>query len=138
MSPDEGGAETRELTLVQRALATGNRRLGWLLSSPRLTRLLGLEPIRIRYVGPRSGRTIELPAWAKSTDNGLLVRVGLPAQKRWWRTFRRARPIQIHIDGGWRAGTAVVREPKPGAVEVIVTWAAPTQASAPESTPSAP
>lgn len=109
-------------TLVQRVARFGNKVFEPILSSRRLTRLMGREPIQIRYVGRKSGRQISLPAWAKVGPDGVLITVVSSAQKTWWRNFRSEQPIEIRLGELWRRGVAVVEHPSPGRVQVRVTW----------------
>lgn len=89
---------------------------------PVLTRLLGVRVAKLRYRGRRSGREISLTTWCKPTAEGVLITVGGPGRKTWWRNFRTAGPIEIEVDGVRHLGTAQVREPKPGRVQVAVTY----------------
>lgn len=110
-------------SLAQRLMRAGNRIVDPVLSRPGVARVFGFVPIRIRYVGRRSGRTFELPAWARRTPDGLRIIVGVSGSKRWWRNFRTPQPLEVRVDGAFRPATAVVHEPRPGRVEVHVTWA---------------
>ena len=93
-----------------------------LFTHPRLMRLLRMKAARLRYTGRRSGRTITLTVWCRPTPDGVVVDVGVPSQKTWWRNFRTPAPIDVLLDGSWRSGTAVVGHPKPGRVRVRVVF----------------
>ena len=80
------------------------------LSSAWLTRLVGVEPVRLRYTARRSGRVIELKVWAKPTERGLDVDVGAASSKSWWRNFRTPQPIEARRHGAWHRGTGLVDE----------------------------
>ena len=43
--------------------------------------------INIRYVGRRSGRTIETPVGYRRTSDGVVINVMSPDNKTWWRNF---------------------------------------------------
>lgn len=92
------------------------------LRQPWARRLTGVEPVRVRYRGRRSGRTVELPVMARPLPDGAVVTVGMADSKVWWRNFRRTHPLELQVRGQWRAGAGVVEEPHPGAVRVRITW----------------
>jgi hypothetical protein len=66
----------------------------------------------LRFAGRLSGRLIALPvAYAVAdTDAGtvVVVLVGRSIGKTWWHNFRHEYPVEVLIDGRWRAGTGQV------------------------------
>jgi hypothetical protein len=57
-----------------------------LLRSP-LHPLLSRRLVLLRVTGRRSDRTFELPVGYVRNDTGILVTVGAPDRKQWWRNF---------------------------------------------------
>ena len=53
----------------------------------------------VTYSGRRSGRTIEVPVQYRESEGAILVRVGAPARKQWWRNFEPARPASLLVRG---------------------------------------
>ena len=102
--------------------ATPTTKVERLLTHPLLTRLLRVQAARIHYRGRRSGREISLTVWCRPTEDGVLIDVGAPGRKTWWRTFRTAAPIEVELADVRRCGTAQVQHPKPGRVQVRVTY----------------
>jgi hypothetical protein len=64
----------------------------------------------VRYTGPRSGRVVTLPTLYARHGDGLVILVGWPEKKRWWRAFRTAHDLEVLVRGRWeprRAHTVV-------------------------------
>jgi hypothetical protein len=78
-----------------------------LLRSP-LHRLLSRRLVLLRVTGRRSGRTFELPVAYVRGDTGLVVTVGAPERKRWWRNIEGPTPITAVLRGRTRSGVAEV------------------------------
>lgn len=76
-----------KLSAARRGLA---RAQTVLINTLRRTPLAPKNTIVVRYTGPKSGRTIELPVWAvhDSANHRWIVGVGAADVKTWWRTFR--------------------------------------------------
>ncbi len=53
-------------------------------------RLLSSTTVALRYTGVRSGTQFTLPARYASADDDIVIMVGRPEHKTWWRNFRRA------------------------------------------------
>ncbi|WP_433520212.1 hypothetical protein ACQPZ2_22290 [Nocardia pseudovaccinii] len=64
----------------------------------------------LRYQARRSGRPIALPVSYARMDHTVIVRVGRPESKTWWRNFRTPRPLSIWLDGQWYRGTGHVTQ----------------------------
>jgi hypothetical protein len=91
----------------------GNRMVGALLASP-LHRLLSGSTDLVRSTGRRSGRTFTTPTQYARHGDDLVILVGKPDTKTWWRNFREDRDLDVLVQGRWlpMTGRAVV-----GAVE---------------------
>ena len=68
--------------------------------------------INIRYVGRRSGKTIETPVGYRRSGDKIVINVMSPDNKTWWRNFsRRRRPD--HTAEARRAGPHRPRRRRP-------------------------
>jgi hypothetical protein len=78
--------------------------------------------INIRYVGRRSGRTIETPIGYRRTGDGIVINVMSPDNKTWWRNFLGdGAPITLlRFDGKDRTAHAVANRDSAGRVSVSV------------------
>ena len=83
----------------------GNRIVQWLLQSPAHRVLSGSTDL-VRYQGRRSGRTIITPTQYATSGDDLVILVGRPDTKTWWRNFRDRNDIDVLVKGSWRAMTA--------------------------------
>lgn len=79
----------------------GNRVVMMLLRSPLHGVLSGSTDV-VRYTGRRSGRVIATPTQYVAEGDGLVILVGRPESKRWWRNFREERPVEVLVRGRWR------------------------------------
>lgn len=82
---------------------------GWVLHTAWLRRLADHQVIELRYTA-RTGRTVALPVMYAQQGNVLVVLVGGPEGKRWWRHFRQPQPVRVLLRGVTRTGTARVVE----------------------------
>jgi hypothetical protein len=87
------------------ALGVVNPLVRALLRSP-LHPLLSRRIVLLRVTGRRSGRTFELPVGYKRSDAGILVTVGAPEHKQWWRNIDGPTPVTVVLCGRTRAGVA--------------------------------
>jgi hypothetical protein len=55
----------------------------------------------IRYTGRRSGKRFSLPAQYLRHDGEIVVYVGRPATKAWWRNFRDGADADVLVGGTW-------------------------------------
>jgi hypothetical protein len=78
--------------------------------------------INIRYVGRRSGKTIETPVGYRRTADGLIINVMSPQNKTWWRNFLGdgGEITLLKFDGRDRTGHAIANRDPKGAVSVAV------------------
>ena len=90
-----------------------------LLRSP-LHRVLSGRLVLLRVRGRRSGRLIELPVGYEAHDDAIVVHVGRPDAKRWWRNIGTRTPVELVLRGRTRAGVAERIEPGPGQVDVRI------------------
>ena len=77
------------------------------LGSP-ARRVLGRGLVGLRLTGRRTGRTVELPVQYARHGRSLVVLPGRPEQKTWWRNLDRPAPVEVLLDGNWRAGVGQV------------------------------
>lgn len=78
----------------------------------------------VYYQGHRSGRHFSLVVAFRRTDRGLVIKVEMPEQKRWWRNFARRRPMIIETAGEQRSGDGLATRDARGRVHVLVDLAA--------------
>jgi hypothetical protein len=64
--------------------------------------------VLVRYTGRVTGSVRELPVNCSRYENGLLIRVGRPEQKTWWRNFREPWPIELVRGGNVVRGVGTV------------------------------
>jgi hypothetical protein len=75
------------------------------LKSP-LHRVMSGTLALIRYQGLHSGNEYTLPVQYADTHGGLVVVVGKPGTKTWWRNFTTMGQAQILLAGSWKPVTA--------------------------------
>jgi hypothetical protein len=78
--------------------------------------------INIRYVGRRSGKTIQTPVGYRRSGDTIVINVMSPDNKTWWRNFvGDGGPITLlKLDGADRTGHAVANRDDKGRVSVSV------------------
>lgn len=96
-----------------------------LIDAPVLGPLVRRGLINIRYVGRRSGKTIETPVGYRRDGDAIVINVMAPDKKVWWRNFLgEGGPITLlRLDGRDRSGHAVAHRDAQGRVSVRVTLA---------------
>lgn len=94
-----------------------------LLDAPVVGRIVGRGMTKIRYVGRRSGKTVELVVGYRRSGEDVLIGVAGPDGKTWWRNFLGdGAPIELlGIDGHDRIAHAVATRDERGRVTVTVT-----------------
>jgi hypothetical protein len=99
-----------------------NRLATALLDAPVLGRIVGRGLVKIRYVGRRSGKTVELPVGYRRSGNDIVIGVAAPDAKTWWRNFLGdGAPIEVlGLDGRDRIAHAVASRDEQGSVTVTV------------------
>ena len=93
-----------------------------LLDAPVMGRLVGRGLVKIRYVGRRSGKTVELPVGYRRSGKDIVIGVVAPGDKTWWRNFLGdGAPIELlGLDGRDRIAHAVAHRDEQGRVSVTV------------------
>ncbi|MFI5508375.1 hypothetical protein ACIA48_12960 [Mycobacterium sp. NPDC051804] len=93
-----------------------------LIDAPVLGPVVRRGMINIRYVGRRSGKTIETPIGYRRTADGIVINVMSPDNKTWWRNFLGdGGPITLlKFDGQDRTGHAVANRDANGRVSVSI------------------
>ena len=90
-----------------------------LTTSPRWGRFLGRTIAMITYTGRKSGRAISLPVGYHRSGDDVVITVGMPDAKTWWRNFLGdGAPLTITLDGRDRTGHAIARRDDHGRVAV--------------------
>jgi len=99
-----------------------NRLAVALLDAPVLGRIVGRGLVKIRYVGRRTGKTVELPVGYRRSGNDIVIGVAAPDAKTWWRNFLGdGAPIELlGLDGRDRIAHAVAHRDEQGRVSVTV------------------
>lgn len=95
----------------------------FLINAPVIGPLLGRGLVVVRYVGRRSGQTFEIPVGYRRSGDGLVIGVGAPDAKNWWRNFLGdGGPITLlNLHGRDRTGHAVAHRDARGRVSVTVS-----------------
>jgi F420H(2)-dependent quinone reductase len=83
----------------------------WILHTPVLERLAERQVCELRFRARRSGREIVLPVMYAQHDDMIVVLVGGPERKRWWRNFIRPHRVEVLLRGVLRSGTGHVVSP---------------------------
>jgi hypothetical protein len=96
-----------------------------LIDAPVVGSLVRRGLINIRYVGRRSGKTIETPVGYRRSADGIVINVTAPDSKTWWRNFLgEGGPITLlKLDGQDRTGHAIASRDDRGRVKVAVQLA---------------
>jgi hypothetical protein len=99
-----------------------NRLFVALIDAPVVGPLVRRGLINIRYVGRRSGKTIETPVGYQRSGGAIVINVASPDNKTWWRNFLvEGGPITLlKLDGRDRTGHAVADRDDKGRVKVTV------------------
>lgn len=96
----------------------------WILRIPGVRRLADHQVAELRFVGRKTGRRIRLPVMYAQSGDQLVVLVGGPDGKQWWRNFRRPHPLQVLLRGTVRLGVGhVALMGTPERAEAAVTYA---------------
>jgi hypothetical protein len=95
-----------------------------LIDAPVIGPVVRRGVINVRYVGRRSGRTIETPVGFRRTADGVVINVMSPDNKTWWRNFLGdgGDITLLEFDGSDRTGHAVAHRDASGRVSVTVTF----------------
>ena len=95
-----------------------------LIDAPVVGPLVRRGLINIRYVGRRSGKTVQTPVGYKRSADGIVINVMSPDDKTWWRNFLgEGAPITVlKLDGQDRTGHATASRDENGRVKVAVQF----------------
>jgi hypothetical protein len=98
----------------------GNRVAVILMDAPVIGRLIRRGLVVIRYTGRKSGKTFEIPVGYRRSGDSVVIRVGMPDKKTWWRNFLRegSTITFVGLDGRDRTGHAVATRDDRGGVSV--------------------
>lgn len=93
-----------------------------LINAPVVGAVVRRGMINIRYVGRRSGRTIETPIGYRRSGDTVTINVMSPDSKTWWRNFLGdgGEITLLKLDGADRTGHAVAHRDATGRVSVTV------------------
>ena len=99
-----------------------NRLFVALIDAPVVGSVVRRGLINIRYVGRRSGKTIQTPVGYRRSADGIVINVMAPDSKTWWRNFLgEGGPITLlNLDGADRTGHAIATRDEKGGVKVAV------------------
>jgi hypothetical protein len=102
-------------------MSFGNTFVSGLLRSP-LHRLLSGSTDLVRYTGRRSGREIVTPTQYARSGDDVVILVGRPDTKTWWRNFRTEGDLEVLLQGRWvpMTATAVVGADDPATVAPLL------------------
>lgn len=104
-----------------RAAPVFNAPIAALANSRRFGSLLNRNITMLTYTGRRSGRTFSIPVSYRRSGNDIVIGVGMPDAKTWWRNFLNSGgPLTLRLDGADRAGHAVAKQDEKGRVTVTV------------------
>jgi hypothetical protein len=107
-----------------RAAPVFNAPVAALANSRRFGRLINRNIAMLTYTGRRSGRTYSIPVAYRRSGGDILISVGMPEAKTWWRNFLdTGGPLTLRLDEAEHAGHAVATQDEKGAVTVTVRLA---------------
>jgi len=92
-----------------------------LIDVPLLGNIVRRNLVVISYVGRRSGKTFTTPVNYRRVGDEVVIHVGLPSAKTWWRNFLGdGGPITLQLNGTNQTGHAVATRDDQGRVTVTV------------------
>jgi len=93
-----------------------------LIDAPVVGSVVRRGMINIRYVGRRSGKTIQTPVGYRRSGDTIVINVMSPDNKTWWRNFLgEGGPITLlKLDGQDRTGHAIASRDEKGRVKIAV------------------
>ncbi|MEB4209307.1 nitroreductase/quinone reductase family protein [Mycobacterium sp. 94-17] len=104
-----------------RAAPVFNAPISALANSRRFGRLINRNITMLTYTGRRSGRTYSIPVAYTRAGDDIVVSVGMPEAKTWWRNFLdTGGPLTLRLDETEREGHAIATRDDKGAVTVTV------------------
>ena len=107
--------------LLMRAAPLFNAPVAAVANSPLLGRLVNRNIAMLTYSGRRSGRTFSIPVAYRRAGDEVVIGVGMPEAKTWWRNFLGdGGPLTLQLDQTDHAGHAVASRDEKGGVTVRV------------------
>jgi len=93
-----------------------------LIDAPLVGSVVRRALINIRYVGRRSGKTIQTPVGYRRAGDRIVINVVSPDNKTWWRNFlgEGGSITLLKLDGADRTGHALADRDDDGRVKVTV------------------
>jgi hypothetical protein len=93
-----------------------------LMGAPVIGGLIRRGLVEIRYVGRKSGKTFDIPVGYRRSGESIVIAVGMPDKKNWWRNFLgEGAPLTVlGWDGRDRTGHATAIRDDRGRVSVTV------------------
>ena len=93
-----------------------------LIDAPIVGSVVRRALINIRYVGRRSGETIQTPVGYRRAGDRIVINVVSPDKKTWWRNFlgEGGSITLLNLDGADRTGHALAHRDDNGRVTVTV------------------
>jgi len=83
----------------------------WVLHTPMVQRLADRQVCELRFRARHGGHEVVLPVMYAQQDDTLVILVGGPGRKRWWRNFSRPYRLEVLLRGVVRTGTGRVVQP---------------------------
>jgi hypothetical protein len=107
--------------LLMRGAPLFNAPIAALANSDRFGRLVNSNIAMVTYTGRRSGRSFSIPVSYRRSGADVIIGVGMPDAKNWWRNFLGdGAPLTLRLDGTDRPGHAVAERDENGGVTVTV------------------
>ena len=102
-------------------MGVGNSAVRAVLGSPAHRLMSGSTDV-VRYRGRRTGAEFSTPTQYARHGDDLIILVGKPETKRWWRNFREDRDLDVLVQGRWLAmtGRAVIGADEPDVVAPLL------------------
>lgn len=102
-------------------MGVGNAVVSAVLRSP-LHRLLSGSTDLITYTGRRSGRSFTTPTQYAQRGADVVILVGRPEAKTWWRNFKSERDLNVLVRGRWlpMTGRAVAGADEPETIAPLL------------------
>lgn len=105
--------------LLLRGAPLFNAPVAALANSPRFGRLVNRNIAMLTYTGRRSGRTFSIPVSYHRSGDDVVIGVGMPDAKTWWRNFlNEGAPLTLRLDETDHTAHAVANRDDKGRVTV--------------------